>query len=191
MKELYKTIGNFDCTNLIRLVSNQSLDDWNKYRFRQETYPVHSNTTTLPILFDKTYSRNVGEKTEYYSVYESEILKIEKQLQSIYKSNGKILRFVIVNLPAGKEVAKHTDATKAEEEDMASLKVDSRIHLPIQTNENVHFGIGDRIVHMKVGELWEINNHYHSHWVKNDGDTDRLHCILDYRADLEYNQSLI
>ena len=54
MKELYKTIGNFDCTNLIRLVSNQSLDDWNKYRFRQETYPVHSNTTTLPRKLYKT-----------------------------------------------------------------------------------------------------------------------------------------
>ena len=133
----------------------------------------------------------MGTKAEWYSIYEDEILKIEKQIQSIYKSNGKILRFVIVNLPAGKEVARHTDATKAEEDDMSSLKVDSRIHLPLQTNTDVHFGIGDEVVHMNVGELWEINNHYHPHWVKNDGSTDRLHCILDYRGDLQYTQSLI
>ena len=191
MKGLYKNIGNYDTTNLINIVSNQTENDWNKHRFRQETYPVHSSTTTLPILFDEQYSRNVGTKSEWYSIYEDEILKIEKQIQSIYKSNGKILRFVIVNLPAGKEVARHTDASKAEEDDVSSLKVDSRIHLPLQTNKDVHFGIGDEVVHMNVGELWEINNHYHPHWVKNDGSTDRLHCILDYRGDLQYTQSLI
>jgi hypothetical protein len=124
-------------------------------------------------------------------MYEEEILKIEKQLQSIYKSNGKIIRFIVVNLPAGEIIQPHKDATKAEEDDMTSLKVDSRIHIPIQTNKDVHFGIGDKIVHMNVGEIWEINNHYHRHWVKNEGNTDRLHIILDYRADLEFNESLI
>ena len=191
MKDLYKHIGNIDCLNLIKLVSRHTEEDWNKYDFRQKRYHVHSQTTTLAILYDKFYSRNMGIESEWYSMYKEEILKIEKQLQSIYKSNGKIIRFVIVNLPAGKEVAKHTDATFAEDEDLASLKVDNRIHLPIQTNRDVHFGIGDVVVHMNVGELWEINNHYHPHWVKNDGSTDRLHCILDYRADLEYTQSLI
>ena len=191
MKDLYKHIGNIDCLNLIKLVSRHTEEDWNKYDFRQKRYHVHSQTTTLAILYDKFYSRNMGIESEWYSMYKEEILKIEKQLQSIYKSNGKIIRFVIVNLPAGKEVAKHTDATFAEDEDLASLKVDNRIHLPIQTNNDVHFGIGDVVVHMNVGELWEINNHYHPHWVKNDGSTDRLHCILDYRADLEYTQSLI
>ena len=133
----------------------------------------------------------MGEKSEWYSIYEEEILRIEKQLQSIYKSNGKIIRFVIVNLPAGKNVAPHTDATKAEEDDRSSLKVDSRIHIPIKTNKDVHFGIGDKIVHMNIGEMWEINNHYYKHWVNNDGNADRLHIILDYRADLEFNESLI
>ena len=36
MKELYKVIGNYDTTNLIKLVSNHTEDDWNKYRFRQD-----------------------------------------------------------------------------------------------------------------------------------------------------------
>ena len=191
MKGSYKHIGNTDCLNLIKLVSKHTVADWNKYDFRQKRYTVHTETTTLAILYDKNYSRNMGTESEWYPIYKEEILRIEKQLQSIYKSNGKIIRFVVVNLPAGKEVPKHRDATLAVDEDVASLKVDSRIHLPIKTNKDVHFGIGDAIVHMNVGELWEINNHYHPHWVKNDGSTDRLHCILDYRADLEYTQSLI
>ena len=34
---------------------------------------------------------------------------------------------------------------------------------------------------MKVGELWEINNSkYHS--VVNDGDTDRIHMIIDFKV---------
>ena len=101
MIELYKTIGNYDTTNLMKIVSNQTENDWNKFTERQKLFPVHSSTITLPILFDLNYSRNVGEKTEWYSLYENEILKIEKQLQLIYKSAGKILRFIIVNLPAG------------------------------------------------------------------------------------------
>ena len=44
MKGLYKNIGNYDTTNLINIVSNQTENDWNKHRFRQETYPVHSST---------------------------------------------------------------------------------------------------------------------------------------------------
>ena len=191
MKEVYKIVGNYDTTNLMKLASNHTEADWNKYDFRQKRYHVHKNTITLAILHDKNYSRNVGEKSEWYSIYEEEILRIEKQLQSIYKSNGKIIRFVIVNLPAGKNVAPHTDATKAEEDDRSSLKVDSRIHIPIKTNKDVHFGIGDKIVHMNIGEMWEINNHYYKHWVNNDGNADRLHIILDYRADLEFNESLI
>ena len=85
MKGLYKNIGNYDTTNLINIVSNQTENDWNKHRFRQETYPVHSSTTTLPILFDEQYSRNVGTKSEWYSIYEDEILKIEKQIQQNHK----------------------------------------------------------------------------------------------------------
>lgn len=191
MIELYKTIGNYDTTNLMKIVSNHTENDWNKFTERQKLFPVHSSTITLPILFDLNYSRNVGEKTEWYSLYENEILKIEKQLQLIYKSAGKILRFIIVNLPAGKEIPKHKDDPNRAEGVLSSLKVDSRIHLPIQTNKDVQFGIGEEVVHMNVNELWEINNHYKSHWVKNDGNTDRFHCIMDYRADLHYNQSLI
>ena len=34
---------------------------------------------------------------------------------------------------------------------------------------------------MKPGEIWEINNDLKPHSVKNDGDDDRIHLLIDYR----------
>ena len=64
MKDLYKHIGNIDCLNLIKLVSRHTEEDWNKYDFRQKRYHVHSQTTTLAILYDKFYSRNIAIKAK-------------------------------------------------------------------------------------------------------------------------------
>jgi len=39
--------------------------------------------------------------------------------------------------------------------------------------------VGDTEVHMKPGELWEINNR-REHGVVNGGGEDRIHLIVDY-----------
>jgi hypothetical protein len=34
---------------------------------------------------------------------------------------------------------------------------------------------------MKKGEIWEIDNAYKVHGVINNGDTDRIHLLIDYK----------
>ena len=36
---------------------------------------------------------------------------------------------------------------------------------------------------MKEGEIWEIDNAYKMHCVNNDGDTDRIHLLIDYQLE--------
>lgn len=55
----------------------------------------------------------------------------------------------------------------------------SRVHIPITTNEQVAFSVGDEIRAMKEGELWEVNN-ARTHWVENRGQTGRVHLIIDW-----------
>ena len=54
-----------------------------------------------------------------------------------------------------------------------------RIHLSIITNDEVWFTVGNETIHMREGELYEINNR-RMHSVKNAGSEDRVHLIMDY-----------
>jgi hypothetical protein len=54
-----------------------------------------------------------------------------------------------------------------------------RIHVPILSNPDCRFRVGDTTLVMKPGEVWEINNRL-THAVENDGAAARVHLILDW-----------
>ena len=60
------------------------------------------------------------------------------------------------------------------------LKKSKRIHIPIVTNPECIFTVGDNSINMKVGEIWEMNNDKMQHSVHNNGDEDRIHLIIDW-----------
>ena len=101
------------------------------------------------------------------------MLSNSKLILKKYYGNGYIIRTELVNLPAYCNVKRHIDRGE-------SLVKDKRIHLVLETNDEVIFKVDEVEKNMKVGELWEINNtKYHS--VKNGGNTDRFHLIIDYK----------
>lgn len=53
-----------------------------------------------------------------------------------------------------------------------------KIHVPILTNDQVLFSIGDESFHMKVGNAYEVNN-VERHGVVNAGESDRVHFIFE------------
>jgi hypothetical protein len=83
------------------------------------------------------------------------------------------MRALLVNLPSGKLIPFHIDSGFT----LASCR---RIHIPIQTNENCFFTVGNDKRNLKLGELWEINNDKIQHSVENLGETDRIHLIVDW-----------
>ena len=87
------------------------------------------------------------------------------------KYAGKRGRVLLVNLPAGESIPEHMDSG-------AYLQIVHRNHMPIITNDQVIFGVGNTVVNMKENNAYEINNHK-THYVNNDGDTDRYHLIID------------
>lgn len=87
------------------------------------------------------------------------------------KYSGKRGRVLLVNLPAGENIPEHMDSG-------AYLQIVHRNHIPIITNHQVMFGVGNTVVNMKENNVYEINNHK-THYVNNDGDSDRYHLIID------------
>jgi mannose-6-phosphate isomerase-like protein (cupin superfamily) len=56
-----------------------------------------------------------------------------------------------------------------------------RFHIVIASNEQSHFRCGDEVLNMRVGEVWWFDNAV-EHEVRNEGQTDRIHLIVDIRT---------
>ncbi|MDE8651006.1 aspartyl/asparaginyl beta-hydroxylase domain-containing protein [Novosphingobium album (ex Liu et al. 2023)] len=81
-------------------------------------------------------------------------------------------RVMLARMPAGGVIHPHIDANPA-------AKWPHKIHLPILTNAGVVSCFGGERHHFPPGEAVEVNN-LGPHWVRNGGDTDRVHLIFEY-----------
>ncbi|MBP6303961.1 MAG: aspartyl/asparaginyl beta-hydroxylase domain-containing protein [Bacteroidia bacterium] len=78
-----------------------------------------------------------------------------------------------MRLCAGAEIKEHCD----DELDITTSK-EARLHVPVQTHDQVEFYLNNKRVMMKEGECWYLNFNL-PHSVKNSGTTDRIHLVID------------
>jgi len=81
-------------------------------------------------------------------------------------------RVMLARMAPGGIIHPHVDANPA-------AKWPHKIHVPILTNPQVGFLVGDTVHHFPEGEAVEVNN-LGRHAVRNDGTTDRIHLIFEY-----------
>ena len=81
-------------------------------------------------------------------------------------------RVMLAKLRPGGVIHPHIDANPA-------AKWPHKIHVPVTTNLGVVSCFGGGEHHFQQGEAVEVNN-LGLHWVRNDGDTDRIHLIFEY-----------
>jgi quercetin dioxygenase-like cupin family protein len=78
----------------------------------------------------------------------------------------------LMKLNAGAIIKEHRD------HEMCFEAGEARLHIPIQTNDKVAFYIEEEKIPMKKGECWYLNLNL-PHRVSNDGNTDRIHLVVD------------
>jgi hypothetical protein len=174
MKHTYNIehLGSVDISSFSRNLLQISKLDWLKYKFRQEgAGKVHKDTITIPILYDELFELTKGKESSFYPLFRNALADLKNQL-SEKLGNIDIIRTVIVNLPSGKDIPTHVDMSP-------SFRVYDRIHIPLQTHNDVIFTVGDTSMNMKVGEAYIINNGSQEHGVTNNSKVDRLHMIVD------------
>lgn len=92
---------------------------------------------------------------------------------------GVIGRSYIAKMIPGGKIYPHIDPGKY-------FTMHDRYHIVLKTNNGVSFscGEGDNVetVRFEQGQLWVFNNKV-THWATNNGGTDRIHIIMDYRND--------
>ena len=164
----FKYYETYNVTNIL----NQLTDlDWNEFTFRQKTFDVHSETLTIPILWD-------NEKTQLkywkdYNNFKNDLDSIGDILTTKI-GEGHIETAILINLPKSKKINSHTDVG-------AYFEDRNRIHIPIITNDMCVFEVNGEKVNMKQGEIWEINNSDKPHSVINGGEIDRIHLLIDWK----------
>jgi len=80
----------------------------------------------------------------------------------------------LMRLTPGSRILEHDDY------DPDEININVRLHVPVITNDAVAFLLNRTQVPMAPGELWYLRLS-DPHSVDNDGDTDRVHLVLDVR----------
>lgn len=87
-------------------------------------------------------------------------------------ARGMFPRVMLARMPAGGVILPHIDNNPA-------AKWPHKIHVPLTTNPAVVSFFGGAEHHFPPGEAVEVDN-LGPHWVRNGGDTDRVHLIFEY-----------
>jgi quercetin dioxygenase-like cupin family protein len=156
---MFTFYGKVDVTSILEKLSDL---DWDEYDFRQRAFRV-------PLLWNEVPDHEKIVEHTHFKKFEADLFEI----QALQLPPGEIHTAILIKLPAGASIPTHRDAAP-------HFKLYRRIHLPIVTNPKCLFTVGNQTIHMKAGELWEIDNDTQPHSVVNGGSEDRVHLLIDY-----------
>lgn len=177
-------IGDIDISHLKQQILQLSSAEWLADGDKNVQHEMYPDTETIKLVWDADFRHIHPSKLPPLNKFAKSIQPILARIAAYYESaekwralfekngNGYFIRAKFVKLKAGGEIPKHQDK-------LFSLVHSHRVHVPIITNDNVHFEVADLTFNMLEGEMVEINNRL-PHSVKNGGKTDRVHLILDW-----------
>ena len=179
-----RKIGEIDIAQFAQRAAKITDAEWTADAFRQKTFEVHKQTQTIRMIMDEDGRHRDPTYHSSYQTYKELLEPVEtfirRQFEQTLKARrlrkkhgrGYFIRMILVKLLADGSIPRHVDQGE-------TLAKSHRMHLPIITNEQNLFSVGDAEVHMKAGEVWEINNR-REHGDVNGGREDRIHLIVDY-----------
>jgi hypothetical protein len=137
---------------------NDYSGDWTSISLRSENGEMN-NIFALPQTEKKYRDTELLQKCTYF-----------KAIIDSFECEKESIR--LLNLKPDSIIKEHTDYNLGYEDGIF------RIHIPITTNEGVHFFINHEEVKMLPEECW-YGNFNLPNSVRNDGETDRIHLVMD------------
>ena len=166
----FKHIKDYDITDIKTYIESVN-DEWLENTYRQTKFKrPHGNTNSIIVTsFPDNWDGNKYPITvNKINIYEL-IKPIVVELETLF--GGKVGKAMFAKLSANKNITIHKDCGYY-------LNSVHRCHIPIITNEQVMFTVGDETISMKYGSCVEIDNNI-DHGVMNNSDQDRVHLIID------------
>jgi len=167
-------IGKVDIGPMRARLAQVTAEEWAENALRQQTFTVHRATESLVLKWCANNAADtLVETRRHWAEFEALLQPVLDLLQRHYGYAQPVVRkAMFAKLKVGGEIPEHTDAALA-------LRMVHRVHIPIVTNERVHFYIDGVDQRFNEGEVIELDN-TRFHAVKNDSEFDRIHLIIDY-----------
>lgn len=146
--------------------------DWLEYKKRKAAGGAAAeNTDTIPLVYDLKHRIN---SEILHKDYERFSRHVDEVAMVVMKKIGevKVQQAMLTNLRAGTIIPKHKDKGPL------TAKT-HRIHVPVITNNECIFSVGEESKNLKAGQIWVIDNVGRYHSVENNGTHDRVHLIID------------
>lgn len=180
----FSKIGDADVSILKDLVYQLTAEHWCGDQTRQNRYEAHRDTESIGLVYDEDFRHIDPTELPPMQLFAPALRLILAKTANHFESQpaatnllgqpirGYFVRANLVRLKSGGEISSHQDMN-------FSLAHSHRVHVPVITNANVLFTVGDATANLQEGEIVEINNR-RMHSVRNDGSSDRVHLILDW-----------
>lgn len=180
----FKSIGKVSIFELKKLVLSLTPQHWIGDTQRQKKYEVHHDTQNIGLVYDDDFRHTNPSVLPPFQMFQEAVMPIIRVVAHYYDTSvigaklapqhgqGYCIRASLVRLNPGGEIAAHQDKN-------FSLAHSHRVHIPVVSNPNVLFTVGDETLHLAEGEIVEINNR-RMHSVTNNSPYERVHLILDW-----------
>ena len=172
--DYFKRLGRADVNALIERVKNVPEDQWESENQNKPNKFARLNDTQHIIFRYVNGVENVFDYSDHPALWDEwkdELLPImEQAAKGLGYTEYRFPRVMLARLPAGGEVSGHSDGE-------ASHYI-HKVHVPLISNMETIFRVGQQETHLPVGEIIEVNNK-RNHAVRNDGDSDRVHLIFE------------
>lgn len=174
----FRHLTTFDVSALQTMILEEPPRTWEFFNPPQadNISTQNRNTANLPLIhtFNDWDVNTPLKRFVIKPLYDKYMPLIEPFMELLNKQfpNCIVSRMAFSKLFPKKYISPHVDF-------MDMIKYPHRVHLPITTNNCCLFIIGDDISVLKEGALTHICQHV-LHSVVNDGDTERIHLIIDF-----------
>ena len=171
--EAFQFIGNMpQFEDLLRDVLCLKDKDWSEYIERKRVGGLAAeNTETIPLVYDTKHRLDSGVLHKNYEIFSK---YIDEVIFVMMKNNAelKVQQAMLTRLKSGTVIPSHRDKGPL------TAKT-HRIHVPVTTNNECVFTVGDESKRLEVGQIWIIDNVGRYHSVENKGSSHRVHLIVD------------
>ena len=176
--DYYRDLGTADVSALVQRIKNIPETFWdedNKTKLNKFGKLNETRHIMFRFVNELKYVFDFEEYPRWDEWKDSLLPLMEQAAQRLGYKNYRFPRAMLARLPAGGEISPHVDLN-------ASHYI-HKIHVPLITNPETEFHVGNQARNLTVGEITEVNNK-RMHAVYNKGQQDRVHFIFEcYNAD--------
>lgn len=175
----YKIVGTVDAAVIDAFIEALDMEAFKKDNKRSRMGNLQY-TRAIILRHDESYIANAlneAEKGDKLGLTDfSSMLEYRKHVDTILSALSKHYIFkdyamLLALLFPRRSVGKHVDSGEF-------LDTCHRVHIPLITNPECFYTVGDQTWHMEKGTIYEIDNQ-RIHGVINGGNEDRVHLIVN------------